>query len=376
MKKVITCLLCFALLMTETGCSTVHSGNNNRSIVIAVMDTQPVYSSDDSYLNGISMAIEDTNLLYGDMGYDISYEFHNDASMFQQGMAIVNQLADDDRITAVLGTSSLNILGVAADVLDSAGKVLVTYYGSSDSLFDNGYTHVFRNTYGAGQMGAAVAAYGAKQGNMSRIAVYHSDTAYEKEVVRDFMRQVSKTDMTVVDVASSTTLEGELDTLLKRWKDLDVDTVFISQYYAEYAFDMLKRVRTMDPNMNVLGDFSFDYTDDLKNYIDVSNKIYIASLLPIDKSEEVNSFSARYTEKYGVAPSLWAVQMYNSVRMVVDTAVKIGSNDPEDIAKALHGADGYNAVGGQIVFDAAGKLTGSSPRIQVSKNGSFEYVEE
>ena len=57
-------------------------------------------------------------------------------------------------------------------------------------------------------------------------------------------------------------------------------------------------------------------------------------------------------------------------------AVRIGSTDPTDIAEALRNDGGYNGVSGTITFDEKGKLTGRAPRIMVSQNGAFTFMEE
>ena len=377
MKRTILGLLVAVLLITS-GCdlSQAAAGENDRTIKIAVMDSSVVFSSDDSYLNGIAMAIEDLNTLYGDMGYEISYEFYDDGAFFQQGIGVLNDIVSDPEITAVVGTSSLNILDVTADVLDSAEKLLITYYSSSDSLFENGYTHVFRNCFGENDLGAAIAAYASENPDMKRIAIYHSDTSYERGMVRAFLRGTQETDLQVVDITVSTSLESELNETLERWRQLDVDTVFVRQYDAYYAFDILQRVRGMDPDMNILGDFSFDYTDDLVANAGISDNIYIAGPVPIEPSAELDDFYQRYEEKFSSEPTQWAVQLYDSVRMVVDTAVRIGSTDPTDIAEALRNDGGYNGVSGTITFDEKGKLTGRAPRIMVSQNGAFTFMEE
>ena len=377
MKRIFALLLSAALLLGAVGCASADAGMaDDKTIKIAVMDTEVVFVADDSYTNGIAMAIEDLNALYGDQGYTISYEFYEDGSVFQQGMEALNAIRSDPEITAVVGTSSLNILDVAADVLDSAGKLLVTYYSAPDSLFENGYTMVFRNCYGESDLGRAIAAYAAGREDINRIAIYHSDTDYEQNMVRAFLRGIEGTDTQVVDVATTTPLEAELTTLLERWETLGVDTVFVSQYLAEDAFDILRLVRTANPEINVLGDFSFDYTDYLLADGDVSDEIYIATPIPLEPSAEVDAFYARYREKYGTEPTQWAVQLYDSVRMIVDTAVRIGSTDSADIAQALHDEQGYDGVGGTIAFDAEGRLIGRSPRIMVSENGMFNFVEE
>ena len=376
MKKIIALLLSGVLLLPAVSCAPSAAGGDDKNIKIAVMDTEVVFVADDSYINGITMAIEDLNALYGDQGYTISYEFYEDGSVFQQGMEALNAIRSDPAITAVVGTSSLNILDVAADVLDSNGKLLVTYYSAPDSLFENGYTMVFRNCYGENDLGSAIAAYAVSRDDMKRVAVYHSDTDYERAMAQAFLRGVAGTDVTVVDVATTTPLKAEIEAMLDRWEALGVDTVFVSQYLAEDAFDILRLVRSRNPDIHILGDFSFDYTDYLLADAAVSDDIYIATPVPLEPSDEVEEFYQRYREKYGAEPTQWAVQLYDSIRMIVDTAVRIGSTDSVDIAQALHGEQGYSGVGGTIAFDQEGRLVGRQPRIMVSENGMFNFVEE
>lgn len=375
MKRILSMLLSFGFLITAGCALSGVPGEGDRTIKIAVMDTEYVFSSDDSYINGINMAIEDLNTLYADQGYTISWQFYDDDGVFQQGMAAVNEIVSDAEITAVVGTSSLNILDVAADVLDAAGKLLITYYSSSDSLFENGYTHVFRNCYGEEDLGSAIAAYASGQPDIRRVAVYHSDTDYERQLARSFIRAAAGSGLEIVDVSTTAFLETEMESVLARWSDLGVDTVFVSQYDGEEAFNILRRVRVLNPDMNVLGDFSFDYTDLLVADSDVSDEIYIAGPVPLEPGPEVDEFYQKYREKYGSEPTQWAVQLYDSIRMVADTAVRIGSTEPTAIAQALRGSGGYTGVGGAITFDEEGRLTGRQPRIMVSQDGMFRFLE-
>lgn len=378
LKRTLSILLALALLAGGTGCAPKGSsdGGENKVIKIAVMDSTLVFDSDNSYENGIAMAIEDLNTLYVEQGYEISYEFYDDGAIFQQGMEAINKIASDPEITAVVGTSSLNLLDVSADVLDGAGKLLITYYSSSDSLFENGYTHVFRNCYGESDLGRAIAAYAADRRDIRRVAVYHSDTEYERGLVRAFLRETRGSDVEVVDIVTTTPLETELNAAIERWGKLDVDTVLVSQYLAEDSFEILRKVRTMDPGMNILGDFSFDYTDDLLANGDVSDNIYIAGPLAVDESPELEEFYRRYEQRYGSRPTQWAIQLYDSIRMVADTAVRTGSTSPTVIAQALREQGGYTGVGGTIAFDGKGRLTGRTPRIMVSKDGMFSFIQE
>lgn len=233
---------------------------------------------------------------------------------------------------------------------------------------------MFRNCYGEMDLGGSIAEFAASRRDMRRVAVYHSDTDYERGMVRAFMRGVRDTGVEIVDVVTTTPLDSELDAAILRWRDLGVDTVLVSQYDSEDSFEILRRVRTMNPEINILGDFSFDYTDDLLANADVSGGIYITGPVPLEDSRELEDFVARYRLRYGQEPTQWAVQLYDSIRMVVDTAVRIGSTNPDAIAQALREEKGYAGVGGILCFDVKGRLVGRTPRIMVSGDGKFSYL--
>lgn len=365
-----------ALLLGLAGCAPAgeRGGTEDRTIKIAVMDSAAVFNADERYKNGVIMAIEDLNTLYAEQGYEFSYEFYDDDGTFERGMEVLNRIVSDPEITAVVGTSSLNLLDVSADVLDKAGKLLITYYSSSDSLFKNGYTHVFRNCYGEQDLGGAIAAYAAARPDMTRVAIYHSDTDYERGMVRAFLRGLRGSDVEIVDVVTTTSLESELEQAVLRWRALGADTVLVSQYDSDDSFEILRRVRSADPEINILGDFSFDYTKDLEANADVSDGIYITGPVPVEDSRELEAFQERYCRRYGKQANQWAVQLYDSIRMVADTAVRIGSTDSDAIAQALRGEEGYTGVGGVIAFNAKGQLIDRTPRIMVSKNGTFSFL--
>ena len=375
MKRLCLLLLCCILVATAACSGGSSVGRDDHTISIAIMDSDDVFSSDNSFENGIAMATEDLNALYGPQGYTIETEFYNDHMVFQTGMDIVNQLANDPQLTAVVGTSSYFILDVSADILDAAGKILIPYYSCSDALMQRGYTHVFRNAFGEKSTGTAIAEYAASRSDIHRVAVYHSDTDFERRTARAFLRSAEDSSLEVVDVQLTTYLPAEIDAMLQRWDNLNVDTVFITQGEGEDAFAMLYYLRNRNPNINILGDFSFDYVDWLSESVNISNGIYIATPVPVESSPEVDAFREKYRTRYSSEPTQWAIQMYDSIRMVADTAVRIGSTDPEAISQALHSEEGYTGIGGTLTFDASGRLINRSPRLMVSEGGSFRYLE-
>ena len=94
----------------------------------------------------------------------------------------------------------------------------------------------------------------------------------------------------------------------------------------------------------------------------------------IEESEKLESFKERYRSTYGREADIWAVQGYDLLRLIVDTAVELGTNDPAAIAEALHNQKGYRGVGRQITFERGGALVVDVAKLPIltCRDGSFE----
>ena len=125
----------------------------------------------------------------------------------------------------------------------------------------------------------------------------------------------------------------------------------------------------------IYGDFSFDAEEKLMEYKDYVEGIIIPRLVPVSQSKELDEFNARYKDIYGSEPTWWAAHAYDSVRMVLDTAVQAGSNSPEKIAEGLHLKTGYQGITGKIMFNESGILTNENPVYSIVKDGRLVNLE-
>jgi len=267
-------------------------------------------------------------------------------------------------------------IDASVDFFEDSGKILIAANGMMDkSIAGKKYKYIFRNTFGESEMGASMADHAARAG-ADRIAIYHSDTEYENNMGMAFSKRALENGLKVLDDVSEIGSQKDFDNIFKRWEAIGVNCVMISQESIADAFSLAERIRKKSDNIKIYGDFSFDAEEMLMEYKEYVEGIIIPTLVPINQSEELDNFNARYEEIYGSVPTWWAAHTYDTVRMVLDTAVQAGSNSPEKIAEGLHSESGYQGITGKIMFDENGLLTNVNPVYSIVEDGRLVNLNE
>lgn len=370
MKCIRICLiLCLTLFIVACG-----SKGNTKTINIAVTGSLEVYNYDESFLKGVEMAIEDTNNEYNSIGYKINSEFFDDDYDFEKGQIITNKIAENSEITAVLGSHSFAITEAAAPIFDESNKIMIAVNSMMDkSIMGKDYINIFRNTYGEKDMAESLAEYAYNNGN-KKIAVCHSNTEFENNLINAFAIKAETLGLSVLDYTTEIGSERDFMETYDVWRALDIDAVLISRDAIIDAFTLAKHIRKCDANMDIYGDFSFDVDDKLKEYKEYVEGIVLPTLATINYSEKVKLFDERYKEKYDKEPTWWAIHGYDSVRMIVDTSVKINSNDPTLISEEIH-KNGYEGVNDQVDFNTDGVIENEKSTYMIVENGVLKEVD-
>jgi len=371
----IAILLC--LMIQIAGCSSTNAEpSGDLKLSIAVMGSKQVYDYDTSFLNGVELAINDFNQQYAGKGFSAKYDIYDDEYDFEKGVVIAKKLSSDSDITAVIGSHSFNILDASVEFFEDSKKILIAANGMMDkSIVDKKYKFVFRNTFGETEMGASMADHAAKIG-ADRIAIYHSNTEYENNMGMAFSKRALENGLKVLDDVSEIGSQKDFVNIFKRWEAIGVNCVMISQESIADAFLLAQRIRTKSDKIKIYGDFSFDAEEKLMENREYVEGIIIPTLVPVSQSETLENFNSRYKEIYGSEPTWWAAHAYDSVRMVLDTAVKVNSNVPEKIAEGLHSKTGYQGITGKIMFDDNGLLTSMEPVYSIVKDGRLVNLQE
>lgn len=372
MKKLLFICVCAALILTSAGCGS-REKSGGYEIYIPILADAAWLTSDGAFINGASMAVEDVNTEYSEKGFTTKIAIIDDMALYETGVEIAAKAAEDPKVTAVLNLQNFDVSKATAGILTESGKPVIFPYGAYDNLFEKENPYMFCGVAAFSNLGKAMAGDAIKKG-YKRIAIYHNGGQSQEELVTAFELALLNTDTKVVDYVPSIASESDFDSIYMRWKALDVDCVVISQYGLERAFEVLKMIRARDKDIAVMGEPIFNRANALDENKAIAEGMTVPSTLDIEDSAQLRMFQERYQEKYGKDADIWAVQGYDMLRLVVDTAVKLNTNEPSKIAEALHDKKGYQGIGRKIAFASGGAMVAdvNKLRILVCKNGSFQ----
>jgi len=371
MKKPMLVLLLFTLLLTLNGCSD-EKADSQKNIYIPILADAAWLTSDGTFVNGMELAEEELNAAYSGSGFLIRTAVFDDQAQYETGVAMATKLAEDPEVTAVFNLQNFDVSKTTGGILAEKGKVALFPYGAYDSLFTKDNPYVFCGVPAFSDLGRAMAGYAVKQSSQ-RIAVYHNGSQSQEELVTAFELALQGTGTKVVDYVPSIASESEFDSIYSRWQALDVDCVVIAQYGLDEAFEVLRLLRSRNGEIAVMGEPIFNRANALAEHKAIAEGMAVPSTLVIEDSAKLNSFQERYRLKYGKEADIWAVQGYDMLRLIVDTAVKLDTNDPAQIGKALHAENGYQGIGRQISFEEGGALVTDAGKlpILICKDGMF-----
>jgi|GEM_PF-607067 len=353
-KRGFSLLLCILLTFGIYGCGNTQKASE-KEVNISVLGDSAWLTSDKTFLNGVQLALEEVNSKYGAKGFTIKTELVNDMDIYENGVEEAIKLAKDSKVTAILNTQNFDVSKTTADILSESKKIVLFPYGAYDSIFLKANPYIFSTVPAFSNLGKVMADYAVNKG-YKRIAIYHNGKQSQEELVTALELQLLNKGSKVVDYVPSITSESEFDSIYSRWKATGVDCVVISQYGADRAFEVLKMLRSRDSNIAVMGEPIFNGTNALKDNISITEGMVVPSTVDIENSQKYNEFMQKYKARFNENGDIWSVQGYDMVKLIVDTAVALDTNDPVKISNALHDKKGYEGTVRNISFESGGAM--------------------
>jgi len=372
MRKILVICIISILSLMSISCSNKEKVGG-REIYIPILADATWLTADGAFINGVKLAVEDVNTEHSNKGFNTKIEVIDDQALYETGVEMATNVAEDSKVTAVFNLQNFDVSKPTADILSRSGKLTLFPYGAYDSLFAKDNPYIFCGVPAFSDLGQVMADYAVKNG-YKRIAVYHNGKQSQEELVTAFELRLLNTQTKIVDYVPSIASANAFENVYSRWQALGVDGVVISQYGLDQAFNILKMLRAKDAKIAVLGEPIFNRANALAENKAAAEGMVVPSTLVIEENEMLKAFKARYQQKYGQEADVWAVQGYDMIRLVVETAVRLDTNDPSKIAKAMHEEKGYQGIGRHIAFTKGGAMLVDVNKLPVliCRDGRFE----
>lgn len=382
MKRYFKMMILIVLTISLVGC--IGNENSDRArqawaekkdgnIVIGVAGRIKFMKDVTKFLDGVYMAVDEINENGGIEGRRIQIIEADDKASIMEGTVIAQKFIDNPKVVAVIGHTSTHVSIPTSTIYEKAGVVMLSPIVSNPKLTQRGYKYVFQNIPSDYEIGKEMAVFAKKQGH-KRIAIYYADTPYGKGLANAFEDVAVENDITIIDRTSSYTDAYEFERAINKWKALDVDGVFVADSIRT-GKEFILKLKETGIDVPILGGDGLD-TNFIEELGQASEGAAIATIFNHDDNNpRLQSFIDKFQAKYKTQPDVWALQGYDSIKLLAYAIEKAGGSVPSQIAKSLHSIEEFEGVIDKISFDENGRVKGKVVYKKIVVSGKFKYIE-
>ena len=348
-KKFLSCALALVMML---GCLSILSGcgkkeewvvDENGLTELMIGGIGPLTGDYANYglsvRNGAQIAVDEINAANpsGVDGFKLVLDFQDSQGKSDAATSAFGKLMDDGMKVSLGATLSGETEAVVA-AGDSDGILMLTPSGSAVSAI-SGSKQAFRVCFSDPAQGKASADYIAQYGLATKVAVFYgSDNNYCVGLYETFAAECQVKGIEIVEVqtftsSTSTDFSAQINKIAASGADL----VFLPIYAAEAATFLTQAGDKLD-GMKLFG---CDGLDGILTKIDDTSRVDgLLMLTPFatdSTKANVQSFVAKYQEKYGTTPDQFAADAYDAVYTIVAAMKKAGitADNKDDFNKRL-----------------------------------------
>ncbi len=326
------------------------------------------------------MAVDEANAAGGVLGRRIRLAERDDKESVDEGRVVAQQLGADPDVVAVIGHLQSYVTVPAAGIYDLSGLVMVSPTATDPELTSQGYRRVFRATFSEREVGRQMADFAARRG-YRRVAIFYIRNRYGRGLANAFEERGAGAGLTVVARESYDPTEqggaqpgtASFAPVVRAWKALELDAVFLAGEVPSAA-GFVAEARRQGLTTPILGGDAMS-SDALLSAGRAADGMIVATVFhPDEPRPEVRRFADAFRGRYGVPPDAGSALGYDAVRLLVHAMREARSAAPDDVARTLHAARGWEGVTGAFTFAANGELAERPIVKTVVRGGRFEYV--
>lgn len=349
MKKILSLLMIFSLLLAVTACDESDSEYIRIGGIGPLSGSLSVFG--ESVREGINLAIEEINaaggVALGDTKKELQLvDYLNDEGDGTKAAAAFDSLYSrgvDFILGGVTSGATLGLIGAA----DGTNIPILTPTGTADQLTvgasgneRNLRKNVFRACFYDSFQGGVLAEFAKSEGKTKAAILYNTDDAYSKGLYESFKAKAISIELEYVEISYQTATAD----FAAQWSSIinaDVDVVFIPDYYEKVATIIETGYNAGYDDM-IIGADGWDGITGVDG-IDakfLENAYFSNHFAADDPNTKVQTFITAYKEKYnGKIANGLAVLGYDSVYIMKAALEKAGTTDYLKVIDALSASD-------------------------------------
>lgn len=376
--------LVIVLIMTIMGLSGCNKGEEDMEamlehaydleseIIIGVAAPLATLSTTTKYIEGLKMAVEEINQKKL-LDKDITLIWQDDEASVTKGLAVAQSLSSLQGISAVIGHWNSRVSVPASAVYEKAKVVMITPDSTTPELTTKGYNYIFRQIPSDTIITMELAEYAKREG-LGRIAICYADDDYGRGMANAFEDASTQIGNKVIDRVVYLGGDTEFKKIKERWEALDYDAILIADVMPEAA-SYIETIRRSGIDKPILGGDGLDYPKLIEVLGPYAEGVTFTTFFNPDTENSIlQTFMDGFKAKYGIEPDIWAIQGYETVKLLAYAIEQCGSCKPERIAKFLHSTKDWEGLTGYLSYDEMGEIQGKNIYKKNVSDGEYQYI--
>ena len=332
--------------------------------------------------NGAKLAVKEINDAGGVLGRNLElvlYDGKTDAATIGNA---ATQLAESDKVVAMLGFSDTDMTLAAAPIAAKAGLVFVTSGATSPKLPDQVPDYLFMACFGDNVQAAAGAeyAYNTLQAKTTYLLI---DKGMEYTLLLGKYFKERYTELGGQVVLEDTYQTGDKDfsaqiTKLKALGSLP-DMLYIASGPDDVG-TIVKQFRDAGVDKPIVGGDGYDTPLLVEIAGPGAENTYFTTHSLMDAqlgTDAVKKFITAYQAEYKTPPeNAFAGLGYDTVKLLADAIKRANSTEPKAIREALAATKDLKGVTGAITFQPGSRIPQKGVTIILVKGGKFTLAAE
>ena len=358
MKKSILISMFLILVMLAAACGQAQPGGDSGPIKIGVIYnvTGAQASIDAPSYNGAKLAEKEVNAAGGVLGRQVQIVFYDGKSDATVIGNSATQLAETDKVVAMMGSSDSDMTLAGAPIAAKAGIVFVTSGATSPKLPQQVPDWLFLACFGDNVQAAAGAEYMFKTlGLKTAYLLYDQGTEYTKVLSAYFKVRFAELGGQIVleDVFQAGDKDYSAQITKLKGNATQPDFLYIGSGPDDVG-TIVKQFRDSGIETPIMGGDGYDTPLLVQIAGAGSRNVYFTTHSLMDKnvgSDSVKKFMAAYEAEYKTPPEVaFAGLGYDAFKLIVDAIKRAGSTDPKAIRDSLVTTKDLPGVTGTLSF--------------------------
>lgn len=377
---VLSLVLVLVLGIITSGCNNLIK--NDKEIILGANYemTGALAAVAKQTVNGINLAIKQTNEQGGVLGKQIKLIIADNKSEPSESANAITKLIKNDNVKLVFGSvASSNVLATVQIAHDS--KIpLITATATNPSVTmeqDQVRPYVFRTCFIDPFQGEVMANFAAKSLQAKTAVMYiDSSSDYSKGLAKIFAEKFIANGGMIIGEESFLQKDQDFKSTLTKIKAINPDVVFIPAYYEEVG-KIIRQAREIGIKSQLIGTDGWDDPKliEIAGLSAVEGTFFSNHYSPQDQDPKVVEFVKAYKAEYNQEPSALAVLGYDCALVVIDAIKRAGSDDPEKIRQALEETKKLQITTGLLSIDNNHNPIKSAVVVEI-KNGQQIFKEK